>query len=126
MNVYQWFKIRKMHQAQIKELPDENLDSLLNETIKLYPEIIDISDGELRGKKGFWSKNLSAAWHNAEEINEPYSQEIDFMIWAIYGEFHAKSIENFRKGIESVSISELSRSEIIKRYIKDSLKANIY
>ena len=126
MNVFRWFKFRKIYKAQIRELPDENLNTLFNETIKLYPEIIDISDGEIRGKNGFWSENLSDAWHNAEELNESHSQETDAMIWAIYCELHTKSIKNFRTGIKLVSISELSCDEIIKRYIKNYLETEFY
>ena len=126
MNVFKFFKIRKMYKVQIKELPNENISILLNETIKLYPETIDISDGELRGKKGFWSKNLSNAFHNAEDLNVLNSKETDSMSFAIYGELHTKSLENFRIGVKSVSVSELNRNKIIKRYIKACLKADLY
>ncbi len=126
MNVFKWFKLRKMYKAQIKQLPDENLNILVNETIKLYPEIIDISDGKLRGKKGFWSRNLAEARLNAENLNISDSKETDYMIWAIYGELHTKSIEHFRIGLKSVSVTELNYSEIIKRYIKACLEADIH
>ena len=28
-----------------------------------------------------------------------HSEEIDFMIWAVYGELHTKSRENFKKDL---------------------------
>lgn len=126
MKLYQWLKIKKAYNEQIKKLPDEEVEKLIEKAFKLYPQKIDISDGELRGKKGFWSKNLSDAWLNAEELNMPHSKEIDFMIWAVYGELHRKSIENLKKGIKTVGLSELSHIEISIRYIKSCLKADLY
>ena len=126
MKLYQWLKIKKAYNEQIKKLPDEEVEKLIEKTFKLYPQKIDIFDGELRGKKGFWSKNLSDALHNAEELTMPRSEKIDFMIWAVYGELHTKSIENFKKGIKTVGLSELSHIEISRRYIKSCLKADLY
>ena len=126
MNVLKRFKVRKMYKAQIKQLPDENLSILVNETIKLYPETIDISDGQFRGKKGFWSGNLADARLNAENLNISASKETDYMIWAIYGELHTKSIELFRMGLKSVYVLDLNRNEIIKRYIKAYMEAEIH
>lgn len=118
MKISQWFKFRRKYNKQIKKLPDKSAEKIIETTFNLYPNEIDISDGELRGKKGFWSENLSYALHNAEEQNIPYSQEINFMIWAVYGELHTKSIGNFKNGIMKVCLSELNRDTIIKRYIK--------
>ena len=126
MKIAQWFKIRRMYSEQIKKLPDKSVEKLIERTFDLYPKLIDIADGELRSKKGFYSKNLSDAWHNAEELNMSHSEEVDFMIWAVYGELHTKSIENFKKGIKTVGLSELSHIEISRRYIKSCLKADLY
>ncbi len=126
MKLYQWLKTKKVYNEQIKKLPDEEMEKLIERTFDLYPQLIDIADGELRGKKGFWSKNLSDAWHNAEELNMPHSEEIDFMIWAVYGELRTKSIENLKKGIKTVGLSELSHIEISRRYIKSCLEADLY
>ena len=126
MKLYQWLKIKKAYNEQIKKLPDEEVEKLIEKAFKLYPQKIDISDGELRGKNAFWSKKLSDAFHNAEELNTPDSEEIDFMIWAVYGELHTKSIENFKKGIMTVSLSDLSYNEISRRYIKSRLQADMY
>lgn len=126
MNVLKRFKVRKIYKAKIKQLPDENLSILVNETLKLYPETIDISDGQVRGKKGFWSRNLADARLNAENLNISASKETDYMIWAIYGELHTKSIELFRMGLKSVYVLDLNRNEIIKRYIKAYLEAEIH
>ena len=123
MKIYQWLKIKKVYNEQIKKLPDKEVEKLIERTLDLYPQFIDISDGELRGKKGFWSVKLSDAFHNAQALNMPRSEEIDFMIWAVYGELHTKSTENFKKGIMTVRLSELSHNKISRRYIKSRLKA---
>ncbi len=126
MKIYQWLKIKKAYNQQIKKLPDEEVEKLIERTFDLYPQLIDIADGELRGKKGFWSVKLSDAFHNAEELNMPRSEEIDSMIWAVYGELHTKSIENFKKGIMTVSLLELSHNKISRRYIKSRLKDSMH
>ncbi len=125
MKLYQWLKTKKVYNEQIKKLPDEEVEKLIERTFDLYPQLIDIADGELRSKKGFYSKNLSDARLNVEELNIPHSVEIDFMIWAVYGELHTKSIENFKKGIKTVGLSELSHIEISRRYIKSCLEADL-
>ena len=126
MKIAQWFKIRRMYSEQIKKLPDKSVEKLIERTFDLYPKLIDIADGELRSKKGFYSKNLSDAWHNAKELNKSHSEEVDFMIWAVYGELHTKSIENFKKGIMTVSLLELSHNKISRRYIKSRLKDSMH
>jgi hypothetical protein len=126
MKISQWFKFRRKYSKQIKKLPDKSVEKIIEKTFNLYPYEIDISDGELRGKNGFWSKKLSDAFHNAEKLNTHDSVEIDFMIWAVYGELHAKSIENFKNGIMTVSLSDLSYNEISRRYIKSRLQADMY
>lgn len=124
MNLCQRLKISRIYREKIKKLPDKELEKIIDNALALYPRFIDISDGELRSKKGFWSENLSDAWHNASDKNIPYSEKVDFMLWAIYGELHAKSIKNFKTGINRVDLSELSHLEISKRYIRSYLKSD--
>lgn len=126
MKIFQWLKFKLKHNEQIKKLPDKFVEKLIEKTFELYPQVIDISDGELRGKKGFWSENLSDAWHNAMDLNVPYSEDLDLMIWAVYGELHTKSRDNFKKGIMAVNLSELRNNKVSRRYIKSWLKADIY
>ena len=126
MNIFKWMKFKIKYREKIKDLSDESLEPLIEKTIRLFPETIDISDGSLQGKQGFYSKKLSDAWHNAEVLNEPYSGEIDFMIWAIYGVLHSKSKEKYKKGFMSVNVLSLSYDKIKERYIKSSLEADVY
>ena len=94
----------------------ENIESLIVSTLRLFPDIIDISDGELRNDNGFFSKNLSDAWHEAECRNGVVGNNVDLMIWAIFGLLHRKSRENYLKGIYTVTLSEISISDIEKEY----------
>ena len=126
MKIFHWLNFKIKHNEQIKKSPDKFVEKLIEKTFELYPQVIDISDGELRGKKGFWSENLSDAWHNAMDLNIPYSEELDFMIWAVYCELHTKSRENFKKGIMAVNLSELRNNKVSRQYIKSWLKADIY
>ena len=126
MNIIQWLKLKRKYNKQIKKLPDKSFEKLIEKTIRLFPEIIDISDGCLEGKKSFFSKRLSDAWHNAEVLSDSESEDVNFMIWAIYCELHKRSIENFKNGIMSVSLSELSDDKISRRYIKNWLEADMY
>lgn len=89
-------------------------ENLIEYTLSLYPDEIDISDGELRTDTGFYSKNLSDAWHGAEDINEDGREDVDFMTWSIYGVLHRKCREDFRKGIYKIKLSDLSIETIIK------------
>lgn len=96
----------------------ENIENLIKDTVKLFPEIIDISDGELRDDDGFFSWELSKAWHRAEESTGTTGKDIDFMIWSIFRVLHRKSRENFSKEIYSVSLSDIDMEELKKEYQK--------
>ncbi len=124
MNFFQWLKFKSLYNKQIKKAPDEAFKSLVSDALKLFPESIDISAGELRGKNGFWSENLADAWHNAEKGNLLNSQELDFMIWSVYGVLHKQSIKNFKEGIMTVTLHELNPDEIRHEYIKAWIEAD--
>ena len=101
----------------------ENIKPLAEKTLVLFPDIIDISDGELRSDNGFFSKNLSDAWHKAEDKNGITGNDVDFMIWAIFGLLHRKSRENYSKDIHKVTLKEISIESIEEEYknvIKES------
>ncbi len=96
----------------------ENIENLVKDTFKLFPEIIDISDGELRGDDGFFSWKLSKAWHRAEESTGTTGKDIDFMVWSIFRVLHRKSRENFAKEIYCVSLNEIDTEELKMEYQK--------
>ncbi len=100
------------------EMTLENIERLIQDTLKLFPEEIDISDGELRNDNGFFSQNLSKAWHRAEESTGTTGCDIDFMIWSVFGMLHNMSRENFAKGIYYVSLNDINYEELKLIYIK--------
>lgn len=126
MYIFHWFKLQRMYHKQKIQASDKSNEILIEKAFRLYSNTIDISDGEHRAGNGFFSKNLSDAMDHAENLNIPYSKEINFMIWAIYIELHKRSIQNFKKGIMTVSLSELNHHEVAKQYIKACLKAEIH
>ncbi len=98
---------------------------LIEKTLRLFPEKIDFSDGELRKDNGFFSENLSAIWHNAEENNANCDENTNCMIWAIFGVLHKKCRHLFNSGIYSLDINELDYNEINTRYIRACFEADV-
>jgi hypothetical protein len=96
----------------------ENIEILIKDTLKLFPGVIDISDGELKNGNGFFSENLSKVWHSAEESTGTTGRDIDFMIWSVFGLLHKMSRENFSKGIYSVSLNDINHEELKQEYKK--------
>ena len=90
-------------------------------TIKYYPSEIDISDGTLVAKDGGNFKILSEFWDNAELKTENESEFIKLMVWGIFCAFHKKAIDNFLKGIKTVSISELDM-----KYLKFKFEESLF
>ena len=95
----------------------ENVQLLIKHTLTLFPDRIDISDGEVY-EKGFRCKNISAAWWGAEDKNGNDSNDVAFMIWAIHRLLVRKSLENYLKGIYTVALDELGWDNIEKEYCK--------
>ena len=93
----------------------ENVQLLIKHTLTLFPDRIDISDGE-ESEQGFWCKNISAAWWGAEDKNGNDYDDVAFMIWAIHRLLVKKSRENYLKGIYTVTLDEISLDSIEKEY----------
>lgn len=110
--------MRCIKEARCKSLLMDNIKSLIEHTLTLFPDSIDISDGELRSGNGFFSKNLSDVWNKAEDKNGVAENDVFFMIWAIYGLLHRKSRENYSNSIYTVSLCDLSIAGIEKEYIQ--------
>ncbi len=47
-----------------------NIKKLIKDTIELFPENIDIFDGELRGDNGFYSEELKKEYQKVIEAAE--------------------------------------------------------
>ena len=96
----------------------ENIKLLIEHTLALFSDCIDISDGKLRADNGFFSQNLTDARNSAEDRNGATDNDVAYMIWSIYRLLHRKSRENYSKCIYTVTLSELSIVSIEKEYIK--------
>ncbi len=103
---------------------DKSTVTLIENSLKLFPNTLDFSDGELMDDNGFFSNNLFKAWNNAEKQNTPKDENIDFMIWSIYGVLHRKCRDLFELGVYSLNINELDHNEINVKYIRDCLDSN--
>ena len=96
----------------------ENIEILIKDTLKLFPGVIDISDGELKNGNGFFSENLSKVWHSAEESTGTTGRDIDFMIWSVFRVLHKMSRENFAKGIYNTFLNDINYEELEREYIE--------
>ncbi len=96
----------------------ENIEILIKDTLKLFPEVIDISDGELGNDNGFFSQELSNAWHRAEESTGTTGCDIDFMIWSVFRVLHKMCRENFTKGIYNTFLNDIKYEELKQEYKK--------
>ena len=94
------------------------MKALIEQTLSLFPEYIDISDGEALEDNGFWSKNLSGAWYGAEDKNGDDTNDVSYMIWAIYRLLHRKSRASYLQGVYTVHLDSFSFQEIEREYDK--------
>ena len=116
---------RYKYKRIIKQPENKSVIVLIEKSIKLFPEIINFSDGEIRKKNGFFSDALSSAWHNAEEKNAEKDVNIDFMLWSIFGVLHKKCRQLYKQGVYSLNVYELDNTEIYRAYIMDCLESGI-
>ncbi len=103
----------------------QDLEVLINKTLNLFSDVIDISDGELGNDNGFYSRNLSAAWRRAEEKNGVVNNDVAFMIWSIFVLLHTKSRANFCNGVYKVCLNEITCQDIENEYKKVLKEAGI-
>ena len=115
------YKSRKL----IKQPINKSVIALIEKSLKLFPDTIDFSDGELRDDNGFYSNTLSKAWDRAEDQNISKDENIDFMLWSIYGVLHKKCRCVFEQGVYLINVYELDYTEIYREYIMDCLDSDM-
>ena len=115
------YKYRKL----IKQPINKSVIALIEKSLKLFPDTIDFSDGELSGYNGFYSNTLSKAWDRAEDQNISKDENIDFMLWSIYGVLHKKCRCVFEQGVYLINVYELDYTEIYREYIMDCLDSDM-
>ena len=125
MNIYRIIINKWKYKKIIKQPINESIVSLVENTLKLFPDTIDFSDGEAPRNNGFYSANLYHAWNYAQELNAANNVNIDFMIWAIYGVLHQKCIELYKSKVYSVNLCDLDQNKIYDEYIKACIEADV-
>ena len=115
------YKYKKLIQRAISK----SVITLIEKSLKLFPDTIDFSDGELRDNNGFYSNTLSNAWDHAEDQNISEDENIDFMLWSIYGVLHKKCRCMFEQGVYLINVYELDYTEIYREYIMDCLDSDM-
>ena len=116
---------RYKYKKFIKQPINKSVVALIDRSLKLFPNTIDFSDGELMDDNGFYSNTLSKAWNNAEVQNVSKDENVDFMIWSIFGVLHKKCRCLFESGVYSINIIELDYNEIYSEYIHNCLESNV-
>ena len=91
------------------------MTELTAKSLQLWPESIDISDGEIKSGFGFYSYNLTIAWWDADE-KACKDDDIRFMVGAIFGALCKIVRKKFINGEHIVSIRELNVDDIEQRY----------
>jgi hypothetical protein len=125
INIYRIIINKWKYKKIIKQPINESIVSLVENTLKLFPDTIDFSDGEPPLNNGFYSANLDHAWNYAQELNAANNVNIDFMIWAIYGVLHQKCIELYNSKVYSVNLCDLDLNKIYDEYIKAYREADV-
>lgn len=125
MNIYRTIINKRKYKQIIKQPINESIVSLIENTLKLFPDTIDFSDGEPPLDNGFYSANLDHAWNNAQALNTTNDVNIDFMIWAIYGVLHQKCMELYSSKVFSLNLRELECKKIYNNYIKACIEADV-
>ena len=94
---------------------NNSIANLISKGLQLWPESIDISDGELRSGGGFFSHNLSAAWSTTED-NVCGDNDLNFMVWAIFRVLHEAARKKFKKKEYTIFLHEISAKIIEQQY----------
>lgn len=71
----------------------------LESNLRLWPETIDISDGELLPGDGGLFPNLSSIWEGVERKTEAEGEIESLMTWAVFCGLHERAIELRKKKV---------------------------
>jgi len=88
--------------------------TIFNETISLWPEVINICDGKLIGEGGGFFPELSTLHEKIEEESNNISELHGLMAWSIFGDLHAQAINDIKDGIKSICISKIDLVNVEK------------
>ena len=86
-------------------------NKLFNESIVLWPDEINISDGS-ENEVGILFKNLSDACNNAEVKAKLMGEWYDLMTWIIFGNLHDLAMHNFRSKNQIISLKQIDLDQV--------------
>ncbi|MCG9024857.1 hypothetical protein LH462_01545 [Laribacter hongkongensis] len=82
------------------------------ESLRFWPTVIDISDGQLQeGDKGYFPL-LSKCWDIAESHADTWSEWHKLMVWAIFCGLHKTAINSFRLGAKKINKHKIDKSYV--------------
>ena len=84
----------------------------------LWPEKIDISDGELMGN-GVLFKQLSLVWNEVEAISKLKGEWYELMAWIIFGNLHDIAKHQFQEGGNVIEKTQISINKIKQDLIEN-------
>jgi len=90
---------------------------IYQQTIKLWPATIDVSDGRQVSEKGFYFSHLSAAWDKAEQKAQGEWQEL--MVWTIFKELHKNAKILLKEGKSELLIKSLDLTKVEETFALD-------
>jgi hypothetical protein len=99
-------------------------NELYSETIGLWPDEIDISDGKPL-EHGILFENLSSIWTKVENKAKKKGEWFDLATWIIFGNFHDIAKKGFQVGLKIVSKNQIDINRV-KSDLINNLKADGY
>ena len=96
-----------------------NFTTIYAETITLWPNEIDISDGRNLDRDGGYFPYLSEQWSKAEKQAEDLSDWHKLMVWAIFSELHQQAIEACEKGDKELVIADCDLQNIERIFVEN-------
>lgn len=94
--------------------------ALFNQTAKLWPDRIEIADGELRDDDGGYFPTLSKSWNEAETNGNSIGPWHGLMVWAQFCGLHQAACLALRDGASHVDFDVIDR-QFVKQKLLDSL-----
>ncbi|RZK43389.1 MAG: hypothetical protein EOO90_03780 [Pedobacter sp.] len=86
-------------------------EELYNEAVKMWPEVIDISDGVV-AENGILFKRLSSIWNEVELIAKSKGEWYDLMSWIIFANLHDMARHQLQHGLSTVDMANMSKDNV--------------
>ncbi|RZK39854.1 MAG: hypothetical protein EOO90_17375 [Pedobacter sp.] len=97
---------------------------LYKKSMELWPDVIDISDGEIAGN-GTLFKNLSSVWNEVEFVSKAKGEWYDLMAWIVFGNLHDLARHHLLNGINKLKKTDVNEDKI-KQDLLENLQAEDY